>query len=310
MKGVFFIKFDEAQIVMESENDIISLEDISKRPDLSEVIKNLYCPDEKCDAKLTYNRRNVGAYLSKHKSYVHSSECQLYSEELKRQNDMTEYNELPGRVSDFGIKRRKRALSQMLRDLLSPPEKSESKPKKKKATPKKITDDSTVQKISTKVVYDSNGDVIKKDDERKVREPTFYKILPYQITSLDSWKNLATIALIKKVVVSETERPYAQIEGTFEGQDVLFVMPEAFFQNNLREINIEQLQGYLKDLKGYVEENPKNLYINTLCQSKGIDKNNLILYIPEPDFIGFSTSSNTNFSSLTNVAIAISTRKI
>lgn len=82
---MIFIKFDEAQIVMDTENEIISLEDISKRPDLSEVIKNLYCPDENCDAKLTYNRRSVGAYLSKHKSYAHSLECQLYSEELKRQ---------------------------------------------------------------------------------------------------------------------------------------------------------------------------------------------------------------------------------
>ncbi|WP_416451378.1 hypothetical protein [Lactococcus lactis] len=307
---MIFIKFDEAQIVMGTENEIISLEDISKRPDLSEVIKNLYCPDENCDAKLTYNRRSVGAYLSKHKSYAHSLECQLYSEELKRQKDMTEYNEMPGRVSDLGIKRRKRGSSQLLRDFLNPQEKIASKPRKKKVTPKKVTDDSTVQKISIKVVYDSNGDVIKQDGEGKVREPRFYNIFPHQITSIDSWKNIATGALITKVTVRDADNPYAEIEASFEGQNVLFVLPEAFFRNNLRGLNVEQLIGYLKDIKGYIEDNPESLYIDTLCQSKEIDKNKLILYIPEPDFIGFLTSSNIKFSTLTDVAIAISTRKI
>ncbi|MDP1249852.1 hypothetical protein Q6312_28230, partial [Klebsiella pneumoniae] len=79
---------------------------------------------------------------------------------------------------------------------------------------------------------------------------------------------------------------------------------------NLRGLNVEQLIGYLKDIKGYIEDNPESLYIDILCQSKEIDKNKLILYIPEPDFIGFLTSSNIKFSILTDVAIAISTRKI
>ncbi len=83
---------------------------------------------------------------------------------------------MPGRVSDLGIKRRKRGSSQLLRDFLNPQEKVASKPRKKKVTPKKVTDDSTVQKISIKVVYDSNGDVIKQDGEGKVREPRFYNI--------------------------------------------------------------------------------------------------------------------------------------
>lgn len=112
------------------------------------------------------------------------------------------------------------------------------------------------------------------------------------------------------MTVRDADNPYAEIEGSFEGQNVLFVLPEAFFRNNLRGLNVEQLIGYLKDIKGYIEDNPESLYIDTLCQSKEIDKNKLILYIPEPDFIGFLTSSNIKFSTLTDVAIAISTRKI
>ena len=41
------------------------------------------------------------------------------------------------------------------------------------------------------------------------------------------------------MTVRDADNPYAEIEGSFEGQNVLFVLPEAFFRNNLRGLNVE-----------------------------------------------------------------------
>ncbi len=307
---MIFIKFEEALLLTEKENVIISLEDISRRRDLSEILHSFYCPDENCDARLTYNRRTKGAYLSKHKSATHSSECLLFSEEIKRQKEMAEYHEVKGRLSEGGLKRRKRISSQMFRNYLNPPEKAEGKPKRKKPTPRTKVDKDTVQQITTKVVYDSESDVVKKEGEEKVREPRFYQIYLHQLSDTDSWKNITTGAYINEVKLGTLEKPYAEISGYFEGQKVIFVLPEAFFVNNKRGLSVQQLLGYLNALSGYVEKNPKILLIDTLCQSEEIQLDNLFLYIPEPDFMGFLTVTGNTFSTLSDLAVAIASERI
>lgn len=307
---MIFIKFEEALLLTEKENVVISLEEISRRGDLSEILQSFYCPDENCDARLTYNRRTRGAYLSKHKSATHSSECLLFSEEIKRQKEMTEYHEVKGRLSEGGIKRRKRGSSQALRDFLNPPEKSERKPKRRRATARKKVDETTIQQTATKVIYDSDSEIVKKDGEEKVREPRFYQIYLHQLSDTDSWKNITTGAYIYKVKVGTLEKPYAEISGYFEGQKAIFVLPEAFFVNNKRGLSIQQLLGYLNALKGYVEKNPEVLLIDTLCQSEEIQLDNLFLYIPEPDFMGFLTVTGSTFSTLSDLAVAIASGRI
>lgn len=307
---MIFIKFEEALLLTEKENVIISLEEISRRRDLSEILQSFYCPDENCDARLTYNRRTKGAYLSKHKSATHSSECLLFSEEIKRQKEMAEYHEVKGRLSEGGLKRRKRISSQMFRNYLNSPEKTESKPKRKKPTPRTKVDEDTVQQITTKVVYDSESEVVKKEGEEKVREPRFYQIYLHQLSETDSWKNITTGAYINGVKLGTLEKPYAEISGYFEGQKAIFVLPEAFFVNNKRGLSVQQLLGYLNALSDYVEKNPESILIDTLCQSEEIQLDNLFLYIPEPDFMGFLTVAGSTFSTLSDLAVAIASERI
>lgn len=307
---MIFIKFEEALLLTEKEKVIISLEEISRRRDLSEILHSFYCPDENCNARLTYNRRTRGAYLSKHKSATHSSECLLFSEEIKRQKEMAEYEEVKGRVSEGGLKRRKRDTSQMIRNFLNPPEKIEKKPKKRRPTPRTKVDEDTVQQITTKVIYDSDSDVIKKEGEGKVREPSFYKIYLHQLSKTDNWKNITTCAYIDNVSVGTLEKPYAEISGYFEDQKVVFVLPEAFFVSNKRALSIQQLLEHLKALKGYIKNNSGNLLIGTLCQSKEIQLDNLLLYIPEPDFMKFVTKTGSEFPSLSDLAVAIASERI
>lgn len=307
---MIFIKFEEALLLTEKENVIISLEDISRRRDLSEILHSFYCPDENCDARLTYNRRTKGAYLSKHKSAIHSAECLLFSEEIKRQKEMAEYEEVKGRISEGGLKRRKRVTSQMIKNFLNPPEKTERRTKRKRPTPRTKVDEDTVQQVTTKVIYDSDSDVIKKEGEGKVREPSFYQIYLHQLSETDSWRNITTGAYIDKVSVGTLEKPYAEISGYFEEQKVIFVLPEAFFVSNERSLSIQQLLEHLKALKEYIENNSDNLLIGTLCQSKEIELNNLLLYIPEPDFMEFVTKGGSVFPSLSDLVVAISSERI
>lgn len=83
-------------------------------------------------------------------------------------------------------------------------------------------------------------------------------------------------------------------------------MPEPFFVGNERRLQKEQLVEYLKIIKDYVKENPKKLYLTTMCQSEELDMENILLNVLDPDFMSFQTEDK-DFDSLTIVIAAITT---
>ena len=306
------MKFDGAIYRKNGKEEFVSLNKIDSRVDYLDIVDNLFCSGSSCEAKMTYNKRTTGPYLSKHKAYEHAELCPYYENETVTAKSITEYMKELGRTSDEGIQKRKRDFMNDIDDYFRS-KKSDEEPKAdKKPTPKKrkAKDGSTAVNIVTKVEYDAEGEIIDTSNpERKVREPTYYKLLPHQISSKDVNKNLRTAAFIQSVVVKENGR-YAEIIGEFENKKIRFVIPETFFQDSRRNIAPDILESYLFDLKKYVDGNNVELLITTLCHSTTIDPNDLTVYIYEPDEMGFQFVNGRKFERLTDIVIAINTKLI
>lgn len=314
-KGGYFMKFEEASVRINGNEEIIGREDISKKQNFLEVIDNLYCPEPGCEAKLVYNRRSTGlVYLSKHKSYEHDENCPRFGEEEKTIKSTTDFIEMNGGLTEDGIQRRKKSSIQSLFDYLNPPEKEQKKSTDKKKTTKNKSDDQTSTKTIIKVAYDPNSPVVTLDDENdkiSVKEPPFYQRFPHELSEKDNGKNLRTSALIKTIKLNDNiDNPSAEISASFEKVQLIFSMPEAFFKDNKRNLNSDQLISYLKTIKKYVEENPETLYLTTMCQSSDINLDNIVLSILEPDFMSFQTKNFKSYDSLFTVVSAISTKAI
>lgn len=304
------MKFDEAVFRLDDVEEIIILEEIPRRDNFLEIIQNIYCPDPHCDARLVFNRKSTGKnYLSKHKSYEHDLDCGLYDDEVKTVKSITEYTEVNGGLTEEGKKRRKREAMKVLREYLNPPE---PKPKNsnKKNPPKKKTTESTETRQGIKVKYDPSGEIVQENSgngDIKVKEPPFYERLPHQLSVKDSGENLRTSAIIKEVKIFKSDNPQAEIKTTFGDIHLTFVMPEPFFLGNERRLSVDQLIEYLYIIKKYVELHPNNLYLTTMCQSRKLDMEDIILYVLEPDFMSFQTENGRDFGTLTAVIAAIST---
>ncbi|MFC7054408.1 hypothetical protein ACFQOY_13735 [Enterococcus alcedinis] len=114
--------------------------------------------------------------------------------------------------------------------------------------------------------------------------------------------------MIEEIKIStNSSNPNAEISASFGEIKLTFVMPEVFFQGNERRLDTNQLISFLEILKNYIQQKPGNFYLTTLCQSRKIDLEDLVLYVLEPDFMSFQTKSGIKYSSLTDMVIAIST---
>ncbi|HFM7022537.1 TPA: hypothetical protein ACG9W6_000929, partial [Enterococcus faecium] len=80
--------------------------------------------------------------------------------------------------------------------------------------------------------------------------------------------------------------------------------------SNERRLQVDQLIEYLSIIKNYVKKHPNYLFLTTMCQSRKLDMEDIILYILEPDFMSFQTMDGRDFSTLTSVIAAISTKVI
>ena len=309
------MKFDEAAFVLNGKKEIISLEEIPRRKDFLEIVQHIYCPDPNCEARLVFNRRSTGVnYLSKHKGDEHNTDCMYFEDEIKSIKSITEYTEVNGGLTDEGKNRRKREAMKALRDYLNPPkQKPKEKRPNKKTTTKKETTEETETHQGIKVKYDPDGEVVKKDTgngDIKIKEPPFYERLPHQLSEKDSGQNLRTSAIIKEVIIFENNVPRAEIKAEFVDINITFVMPEAFFVSNERRLQSEQIIEYLSIIKNYVKKHSNYLFLTTMCQSQKLDMEDIVLYILEPDFMAFQTLDGKEFSTLTAVVAAISTKVI
>ncbi|MBO0445567.1 hypothetical protein JZO78_04355 [Enterococcus ureilyticus] len=309
------MKFDEAVFRLDGVEEVILLDEIPRRDNFLEIIQNIYCPDPHCDARLVFNRRSTGKnYLSKHKSSDndHDIDCDWYNDDVKTVKSITEYTTVNGGLTEEGKKRRKKEAMKALRDYLDPPEPKPKNPNKK-PTPKKKTTESTETKRGIKVNYDPNGEVVQENTENgdfKVKEPSFYERLPHQLSVKDSGENLRTSAIIKEVKIFKSDNPQAEIKTVFGDIQITFVMPEPFFLGNERRLSVDQLIEYLEIIKKYVEAHPNEIYLTTMCQSRELDMEDIILYVLEPDFMSFQTKDGRDFETLTAVIAAISTGAI
>lgn len=308
-------KFNEAVYRKDGIERVIPLEEIIKQADYEDTINHLFCPYEGCFAKLQYNQKsNDGDYLSKKIGYSHDEKCPLNEENISVRT-ISFIQEENGRLSNEGIDRRKNEAMDSLDDFFNPPEPKEKKPyvpRKNKVEADEEDKDATIEiKQGRKIKYDPEADIVRVDPESEIRtlEPPFYKRNLHQITSNDKGKNLKTSAKIERVNINEKEQR-AQIYGVFENVQVTFEITPTFFTNSRRGLVASELVGYLKILKNYVESSNKELYLTTLCQSHKIDPNDLILFIYEPDFMGFQFILGRRFKTLTDVVIAIQTKAI
>ncbi|HHK2085233.1 TPA: hypothetical protein ACQK7H_001092 [Enterococcus faecalis] len=303
------MKFDEAVYRHEGIEEIIALEEIPRRENFLEIIQNIYCPDQHCEAKLTFNRKATGKnYMCKHKSFEHDVNCMYYEEEIKPVKSVTEYVEVNGNLTDKGKKRRKKEAMKALREYLRPTE-VKSKKTYKKSVAKKQTNDATEIRKGIKVNYDPSGEIVQEingNGDIRIKEPPFYERLPHQLSVRDSGENLRTSAVIQDVIIFDSDNPKAEIKSFFGDIKITFVMPEPFFVGNERRLQKEQLVEYLKLIKDYVKENPKKLYLTTMCQSEELDMENILLNVLDPDFMSFQTEDK-DFDSLTIVIAAITT---
>lgn len=143
----------------------------------------------------------------------------------------------------------------------------------------------------------------------KVTEPPFFWRLPAQITNKDSNKNLKTGVRIKKIIVS-SKGDGCEIFGELQGVGILFKLPEAFFHGNSRQTSTDQLIKFLKILASFVESTPTEIYLVTMCQAQIIDEKNIMLYVLDPEFLSFLTKDRKKYSSLTKIAVAISSHML
>lgn len=312
---MIFIKFDQAVFVKDNVEKVFDLEEIPRQVNFLEVIQNLYCPDSECEARLVFNRRGTGKiYLSKHKSDEHAEECSYFDDEIVPIKSITEYVEVNGDISNDGIKRRKLDAMKSFRKYINPPSKEKQKQKKQSNSRKKTSNETENSKKGVKVNYDPNGEVIKettKDGSIKVKEPTFYERFPHQISEKDSGKNLRTTFKIEEIRIgSKKNEKYAEISGSLESVNITFVLPEEFFVGNERSLDSNQLLGYLEILKKYVETGSTDLYLTSLCQSRKIDMDDIVLYVLDPDFMCFQTLTGRDFPTLTTIIVAITTKVI
>ena len=130
-----------------------------------------------------------------------------------------------------------------------------------------------------------------------------------QISTKDAGKNLKTSAKLEKIVINESANR-AQIYGRLKEQRVTFELPPSFFTSAVRRISSAQLMEFLKILNEYITSKDVDLYITTLCQSKEINIEKLTLFIYEPDFMSFHFVRGQRFKTLSEVAIAITTKRI
>ncbi|MFK4757273.1 hypothetical protein WKI11_12195 [Enterococcus avium] len=307
------MKFDEAVFMLNGSKEMINLEDIPRRKNFLEIIQNIHCPDPNCEARLVFNRKSTGKnYLSKHRADEHDIDCVFYEDKIKPVKSITEYTEVNGGLTDEGKKRRKKEAMKALRDYLNPPEPKPKDPNRK-PTPRRKTTEATGTQQGIKVNYDPNGEVIQQNSDNgdiKVKEPPFYERLPHQLSVKDSGENLRTSAIIKEVSIFDTNGPRAEIKTNFEDIKITFAMPEAFFVANERRLQTDQLIDYLSIIKKYVEKHSDYLFLTTMCQSRELDMEDIILYVLEPDFMSFQTKDGRDFDSLTSVIAAISTSVI
>lgn len=306
------MKFDEAVYRKDGIEKIIPLEEIIRQKDYEDTINNLFCPHAGCFAKLQYNKKSNGNdYLSKKIGYSHGEDCPVDDANILVRT-ISFIQEENGRLSNEGIDRRKDDAMNVLENFFSPPEPKEKKPYKPRQNKKEADEseqDATIEvKQGRRIKYDPTADIVKNDSDADVKtyEPPFYQRLLHQITNKDQGKDLKTSAKIERMVIHE-EQQRAQIYGSFEKVDVVFEITPTFFVNSRRSLVASELIGYLKGLKRYIESTDKDLYITTLCQSHKFDPSELVLFIYEPDFMGFQFIKGRRFKSLTDVFIAIET---
>lgn len=307
------MKFDQAIYRKEDESRSINVEDIIREVDYEDVIENLYCPHIGCNAKLQYNQKSNGNdYLSKRKGEFHSDNCPL-DDGYVNVRTISFIQDENGRVSDQGVDRRKDDAMNALDDFFNPPEPKERKPYKPRARKKEADKDDENVTIEVKegrrIKYDPTAQIVDNTSEESTYEPPFYQRRIHQMTKKDQGKNLKTSAKIERIVIRE-EQQRAKIFGSFEGTEAIFEITPIFFNSSRRNLQSSELMGYLKVLKKYIENSTNNLYLTTLCQSEKFETSNIVLFIYEPDFMGFQFIGGRRFKTLTDLIIAIQTNVI
>lgn len=308
------IKFNYALYKNDQTEERMYVDQILHHQDFLEIKENLYCPGSGCDARLSLTRLSNGTnYLRKHKSYQHNESCDYLESEEVVEKSTIEYISENGRMTDDGISRRKRSAMDTLKKYLNPsePAREESKPKSKPIKKKETNEKSDV-KITTRVIYDPDAEIIQKSDKNgntKIMETRFYERLPFQISINDSNKNLKTSSVIEDFIFNESSK-YVEIKTSLENVKVKFILPEAFFNNSRSRLVPDELMGYLKIISDYIAKSGKEIFLTTMCQSQRINLEDIKLWIFEPEFMSFQTRNGDEFTSLTNFVIAIQTKLI
>lgn len=310
------MKFEQALYMKGKESRIIQLRSIILEKNFEEVIENLYCPYEGCNARLVYNRRGNGNnYLSKHIGDLHVEGCEYDSEMIPVKSTKVFLDE-NGRLSDKGISRRKLEAMNAFDDFIDPPKEKTRKPtkpspRKKKQRENKLRDEFIEERAVKRIKYDPDAPAIdvNRQDNSNIREPAFLQRNLNQISIKDVGKNLRTSAKLEKIVINESENR-AQIYGSLREQRVIFELPPSFFTSEERRTSSVQLVEFLKILNGYITSKNVDLFITTLCQSHDINVEKLALFIYEPEFMSFQFIRGKRFKTLSEVVIAITTKSI
>ncbi len=310
------MKFEQALYMNGNESRIIQLRSIILEKNFEEVIANLYCPYDGCNARLVYNRRGDGNnYLSKRIGDSHVEGCE-YDSEIISVKYTTVFLDENGRLSDKGILRRKMEAMNAFDNFIDPPKEEARKPtnpnpRTRKKRENESRDKTLEEKTVKRIKYDPDAPTIdvNRQDNSSIREPSFLQRILNQISTKDAGKNLKTSAKLEKIVINESANR-AQIYGRLKEQRVTFELPPSFFTSAVRRISSAQLMEFLKILNEYITSKDVDLYITTLCQSKEINIEKLTLFIYEPDFMSFHFVRGQRFKTLSEVAIAITTKRI
>ncbi|MGO3196050.1 hypothetical protein [Vagococcus salmoninarum] len=311
---MIIIKFDEALYKTSKEERIIELSDIIREKNFNDFINDLYCPEPECDAKLVYNQKLGGDYLSKHRAFDHDVDCFYYTDETQKVRTASEFIEENGGLKRTGIERRKRESMKGLDDFFNPPKKEEAT-KRDKPKPKSIKSDDMDTEVTTqtivKINYVPGADVIefeKDGKEIKVKEPAFLQRWLHQISKKDSGRNLRTSAKIEGITINEAENR-ARISVSFMEKKATFALPPNFFTGSERGLSSVLLFEYLEEIDKFVKNTDTELYLTTMCQAEEI-KSDLVLLILEPDFMSFQLRNGRKFARLADVIAAIVSKAI
>ncbi len=238
-----------ARLGKDTESEVISIEVLSKRSDLEQLKRNLYCENLDCLCPLTYCARLSKPFLKTWNKHDHVEGCIYYFErdEAKKRKLYSEM--IMGTLSDEDIRKSLTRISKeaiRTRDEENSGSNTQSNPSKKKS--KKVSENTnTMESVGVTVV--SSGEVIEKSDH--IAKPRVRQRRGNEFSEIDI---NTTRRFSGTIIAVDCDSKTPIIKAKSNGVIIDIILIEAFFAE-MNDIAIENINETLKLLDSIKNSN-------------------------------------------------------